>query len=98
MKIKFKNGKEKECSNPIEQKLFKNGEAVGWVCSFSFKENTPSAEVDEVLTKENIAELVFLSNAGEVLFSLAGYTGVTSVIVRHAETDGSAEIQLTKGV
>lgn len=98
MIVKFKNDVTKECTNPIEQKLFKNGVPVGWICSFSFNENTSSIELDEILNPENITELLFLNSENKVLFSLNGYSNITSVVVRHAETDGSVEIQMTKGV
>ena len=98
MKIKFNNNVEKECTNPIEQKLFKNAEPVGWICSFNLKENTPSAEIDTLVIPENISVLEFLNDEGDILFSLTGYQKITAVVVRHAETEGSVEIQLTKGV
>lgn len=98
MRVKFKDGTEKNCSNPTEQKIFKNGEAAGWVCSLIIADKMSSTDVDSVLEVENIKELTFCNDESVTLFSIIGYSKVTSAVVRHNESMGSIEIQLTKGV
>lgn len=107
MKIKFTNGVVKECTAPTEQKLFKNveGETVsaGWVLIFRIIGNITSSELDSILASD-LSELNFLSETEEgeekALFSLTGYSKVTSSTIRHAEDTAStyAEIQMSKGV
>ena len=65
MFVKFKNGAKKKCTNPIEQKLFRSGNAAGWLCSFSISETVTSTELDELLTAENLVYLT--DNCGEVV-------------------------------
>lgn len=98
MFVKFKDGTTKNCSNPTEQKLFKGGEAAGWLCSFVMSGTMNSSDVDSVLTADNISSLEFCNDDGNKLFAIDGYTKVTSAVVRYAENSGSVEIQLTKGV
>lgn len=98
MRVKFKDGTLKNCSNPTEQKLFKSGEAAGWLCAFVVSDTMNSSEVDAVVTPDNISALEFCNDDGSKLFDISGYTKVTSAVVRYAETSGSVEIQLTKGV
>lgn len=98
MQVKFKDGTIKKCSNPTEQKIFRNGAATGWLCAFQISEVMTSTDVDAVLTDDNISELTFCSDKAEELFAISGYTKVTSAVVRHAENDGTVEIQLTKGI
>ncbi len=98
MQVKFKDGTIKKCSNPTEQKIFRNGAATGWLCSFQIPEAMTSSEVDAVLTEENISALTFCNDAAEDLFTISGYDKLTSAVVRHAENDGTVEIQLTKGI
>ena len=98
MFVKFKDGTTQNCSNPTEQKLFKSGEAAGWLCAFVVSGIMNSTDVDSVLTADNISNLEFCNDEGTKLFEISGYTKVTSVVVRYTETSGSVEIQLTKGV
>lgn len=105
MKVKFMNGVIKECSAPTEQKLFKNkdGETVsaGWLLMLRLTGNITSTELDDTLTPTNVESLDFLSDDEcETLFTLDGYSKITSSSIRHAEeTSGTfAEIQITKGV
>lgn len=98
MKVRFKNGTVYECSNPIEQKIFKGGEPSGWICSLTFDNNLNSAEIDNTVTAENVSEMVFLSETDEVAVSLTGYEKLTSAIIRHSAEGTRADIQLTKGI
>lgn len=98
MQVKFKDGTIKNCSNPTEQKIFRSGAATGWLCSFQISEVMTSTDVDAVLTDDNISELTFCNEKAEELFAISGYTKVTSAVVRHAEKDGTVEIQLIKGI
>ncbi len=98
MLVKFKNGTEKKCSNPIEQKLFRSGVAAGWLCSFSLSETVTSTELDELLTEENVSELTFCNDDAEALFTINEYAKVTSAIIRYNKDENKAEIQLSKGI
>lgn len=98
MLVKFKNETVKSCSNPTEQKLFKSGVAAGWLCAFVLSENASSTEIDELLTTDNVSELIFMNDNKETLFTISGYEKVTSTVIRYNEPTGTVEIQLTKGV
>lgn len=98
MLLKFKDGTIKSCSNPVEQKLFRGEVAVGWLCSVTISETTTSTEIDTLLTVNNISQLTFLGDTSEELFTLNGYSKLSSVIVRHSEKSSSVEIQISKGV
>ena len=98
MQVKFKDGTIKNCSNPTEQKIFRSGAATGWLCAFQISEPMTSTDVDAALTDENISELTFYNDKAEEIFVISGYTKTSSVVVRHAEKDGTVEIQLTKGI
>lgn len=98
MKIKFKNGSIYECTNPVEQKIFKNGESAGWICSLGFTQTMNSGEVDALLTLENISQMAFLDDEDTELFNIDGYSKITSAIIRHGDEMGSVNIQLAKSV
>ncbi len=98
MRIRLKNGTEKSCTNPVEQKVFRAGAAAGWLCSFGFKENITSTELDEILTDDNISELTFCNDASEELFTITGYTKVTSTVIRYSEAATEIEVQFSKGL
>ena len=104
MKVKFANGVVRDCSAPIEQKVFRQGVDSGWVLNFRLNGGVTSAEMDSIVTPENIGSLDFFTTnengEDKALFSLTGYEKITSSTIRHAEDLASAyaEIQLTKGV
>ena len=106
MKVKFANGVVKECASPTEQKVFRTANGTeGWILHLRLMGVITSAELDELLTVENIAPLEFLieaedSTENKVAFTLDGYNKITSSTIRHAEDTAStlAEIQLTKGL
>ena len=101
MKVKFKDGTIKSCNAPTEQKVFKSGVPAGWILLLNLVGSTTSAEIDTLLTDENIAELAFMSDNEETtLFTITGYDKVSSSTIRYAEDASSTrvEIQLTKGV
>lgn len=109
MKLKFKNGTIKNCTAPVETKVFKSGEAAGWVLMLNLIGAVTSGEVDELLTKENISSLTFIpeieDEEGEEAtvpaeLTLSGYEKVSSSTIRYAEDTSKTkvEIQLTKGV
>ncbi len=99
MKVKFKNGTvEYNCNEPVEQKLFANGKATGWVIIFTVLEELNSKEVDAALTDDAISEITFTKNDGTSIV-IEGYQRVASCSVRHRESNAtSVEIQLAKGV
>ena len=99
MKVKFKDGTIKNCSNPTEQKIFRSGTAAGWICSFRLTDVMTSADVDAVLANANMAEITFLTDdTSAEMFTLTDYDKVSSVIIRHTNAGSQVEIQLTKGV
>lgn len=108
MKVKFADGVVKECTAPTEQKIFKTvgGETVGmgWVLILKLTGNITSTELDSVLTADNVSTLEFSAEteSGEekTLFSLDGYSKITSSTIRHSEDTAAtyAEIQMSKGV
>ena len=103
MKVKFANGVTKECSSPTEIKSFYNNSDSRWLLNVKLIGPMTSAELDELLTKENIAHLEFLTTAtdegDQVIFTLDGYERVTSSAIKHAEdtTATMVEIQMAKG-
>ena len=99
MYVKFKNGVEKVCSNPTEQKIFKGGVAAGWICAVVISDTaSTSAEIDDLLTIDNISQLTFLNDESAELFTINGYSKVTSAVIRHSENNGTIEIQLQKEI
>lgn len=100
MKVKFKDDTVKSCTAPTEQKLFRGNDTAGWVLMFSLIGEVTSADLDEVLTPENVSELTFLTDNDTEIASADGYNKISSCTIRHAENpqDTRAEIQLTKGV
>lgn len=106
MKVKFANGVVKECAAPTEQKVFRTASGEnGWILHLRLMGAITSAELDELITAENIAPLEFLiedeeSTEDKVAFTLDGYNKITSSTIRHAEESAStsAEIQMTKGL
>ena len=98
MFVKFKNGAKKKCTNPIEQKLFRSGNAAGWLCSFSISETVTSTELDELLTAENISKLTFCNDNSEEIFAINEYNKVASAVIRYTEDNSTVEVQFSKGL
>ena len=98
MLVKFKDGTERECANPTEQKIFKSGGAAGWMCALAITQDMASEEADAVITPENVSELTFCSDGGDTLFTLTGYDKITSTVIRHSAGSATVEVQMLKGV
>ena len=98
MKVIFKDGTCKKCSFPTEQKVFRSGEAVGWLCSFSLLDTITSSELDVLLNSENVSELTFCNDTSEELFKITEYAKVTSAIIRYSEEASKTEVQFSKGI
>ena len=101
MKVKFKNETIKVCTQPTEQKMFRDGNATGWLLSFSIKdEDITSESLDTVLTNDNVARLTFIDDDDNELFILTGYSRITSAIIRYAEPgiNSRVDIQITKSL
>jgi hypothetical protein len=96
MYVKLKNGTTVNCSNPIEQKIFKGGTDAGWICSLSLTSRLNSNEIDELVTADNMSEMTFFNDDGETIVTLSGYSKLTSAVIRHSDINGSVDIQLTK--
>lgn len=98
MKFKLKDGaKEFSCTEPIEQKLFANGKATGWVLIFTVLEDLSSKDVDENFTADAISKITFTKN-DKTSITVEGYARIASCSVRHKESAPCVEIQLAKGV
>ena len=108
MKVKFANGVIKKCKALTEHKMYKKfgDETVGvsWLLTLFLKGTMTSTELDEILTKDNIASLEFMTevdNEGDKhLYTLEGYDTVTFSSIRYSDDINEiiTEIQLTKGV
>lgn len=101
MKVKFHDHTEKMCTAPVEQKLFRSIETPqGWLLSFSLIGEIASNEIEELLTVENISELVFMRDDGSTICSVEDYDKVSSCVIRHAESEEETrtDVQFTKGV
>lgn len=97
MKIKFNDGTIKECTQPMEQKLFRDGVAVGWLLSFSITgEVVTSDNIDKIITADNVSNLTFTDDEENNLYVLSGYTQLASVAIRHSDTQSRAELQIKK--
>lgn len=106
MLVSFKNTETKlKTSGATEQKLFKNGESVGWLLSITVTDTLSANELDELLTLENIGE-ISLYNVNDssdeqgtsLIAKFTGYEKLTSCLLRYADNKQSIDIQLTKGV
>ncbi len=98
MKLRFNDGTERAiASNPVEQKLFRNGEPNGWILNLAISGLT-AEESNDVLTSENIGKMSLISDEGEVKSILADYSRIAVLTIRHSETKTIAEIQFAKGV
>ena len=108
MRVKFANGVVKECTAPIEQKVFKRvdgkTEGAGWLLILRLKGGITSAELDTLLTAENVKTMRFSTinedDEETALFILEDYETITSSSIRHAEnaTLTQTEIQMSKGI
>ncbi len=97
MYVKFK-GSEKsyECTEPIEQKVFRSGTAIGWAIMFHIHGDVDSSGIDKLVTPETISELIFTKDGEQqTAFTVSGYSTVTSCTIRHKSTT-VAELQFTK--
>lgn len=98
MVLKFKDGTTKACSNPIEHRLLRDGSPVGWICTVKILENMSMEEIDQILTNDNISELIFCNRLSEELFTLSGYQKVINVIIRHPGARSEIEVQFEKSI
>ena len=97
MKVTFKGSAESiTCTEPVEQKMFRSGNGVGWALMFHLHGPLSSSEIDALVTPDSISELTFTSDDEKTTFKLNGYSGVTACMVRHREGATVAELQLTK--
>lgn len=93
MIVKFKNGAEKACTAPMEQKVFSGGVPCGWLAAFSLVGAVTSAEMDALLTEENIGKMVFVTDDGKEI-TLDGYNKVSSAVIRHAVDPANTKVEL----
>lgn len=102
MKIKFKNVEKKFKANFMtEQRVIRDGTAIGWVSMISLSDESVTAqELENILIADNISEISCIGEDTEtpILNTITGYEKVTSCVVKYTGTKTTAEIQLTKGV
>lgn len=98
MRVKFKGSETTyECTEPIEQKVFRSGTAVGWAVMFHIYGDIDSSEIDELVTTEAISELTFTNDdEQQTSFVIVGYSVVTACVIRHKSTMTVTELQFTK--
>ncbi len=96
MKVRFNEGdKLYECTQPVEQKIFRMGEQVGWAIMFNVYGVKDSTEVDELLTESGISKLTFCTEDKKE-FNISDYSAVTACTIRYSGDTAVAELQLTK--
>lgn len=105
MFVKFKNSELKLTTSgttgAMEQKLFKQGESVGWLLSLSLTDDISADDLDALLVKENICDIALYATdeeKAEPTTHFTGYEKVTSCIIRYTESKNTVEIQLAKVV
>lgn len=98
MRVKFKGSETTyECTEPVEQKVFRSGTAVGWAVMFHIYGDIDSSEIDELVTTEAISELTFTNDdEQQTSFVIVGYSVVTACVIRHKSTMTVTELQFTK--
>lgn len=98
MRVKFKGSETTyECTEPVEQKVFRSGTAVGWAVMFHIYGDIDSSEIDELVTTEAISELTFTNDdEQQTSFVIVGYSAVTACVIRHKSTMTVTELQFTK--
>ena len=101
MRIKFKSDEQTfKTTSFVENKLYRGGEAIGWVISMSLQTDMNSSALDSLLSVENIGEIKLVSESEESISTkvFIGYNKVTSCSIKYTDTQITAEIQLFKGV
>ena len=98
MRVRFKGASNSfECSEPIEQKVFRAGVAVGWAVMFQFYGDIDSSGADEMLTPDTVSGLTFTNDdEPETSFAINGYSKVASCTIKHRAGATVTELQLTK--
>ena len=97
MVIKLKgNETELTTTSVIEQKLYKQGVATGWLLSLNLSGCFSAHDIDGMLSEEGISEITLIGENEENTM-ISGYEKVTSCVVRYSENKATAEIQLIKG-
>ena len=106
MFVKFKNSEtEITTSGATEQKLFKDGKAVGWLLSLTCTNILSADELDKLLVAENIGEISLCDKTDSpdksesiLIAQFTGYTKSTACLVRYTNDKQYLDLQLTKGV
>lgn len=98
MKVRFKNSAVTyDCTEPVEQKLFRSGVAYGWAIMFHIYGDIDSSKVDEIVTPETISELTFTNDdENQITIKIDDYSTVTSCTIRHKSASTVTELQFTK--
>lgn len=98
MKVKFKKStKSYDCTEPVEQKVFRAGTAIGWAVMFNIYGPVDSSGIDDMLEPESISELIFYKQDEEgESFTISDYNVITACTIRHKEALTVTELQFTK--
>lgn len=96
MKVQFKGSAQSfDCSEPVEQKIFKSGVSIGWAIMFHINADVTSSDIDGVVTPDSISELTFTNDNGATSI-VTGYSNVTACVIRHKNNATVVEVQFTK--
>lgn len=96
IRIKFNDGTKKPCYSPTETMLFQDGKKAAWL--FSFTIPASATEIDELLTLDNISNIVMESDDESCGYSKSSYDTVHGVFVTYNELGGMAEVQLKRSI
>ena len=96
MKVFFKgnNSKVYDCSEPIEQRIYKAGIPAGWILIFNISNcDITSDNVEDRIG--DISEMTFvISDENKVIIS--GYTSIMACTIRHRASGSVVEFQFKK--
>lgn len=98
MKVTFPNGAILACNPPSEHTVFNAEGKRGWLCTFGITAEMTSSDAENLITVDNISNLLFSSEEVEKSFTIAGYTKINSIVIRYGTTGMVTEIQISKGI
>lgn len=97
MKVFFNGNKDMvfDCSDPIEQRIYKSGKPAGWLLIFNISNsNITSDNVMDVIG-DNEAKITFVKDEENTL-TVSGYTTLLACTIRHRESGSVVEFQFKK--
>ena len=97
MKVFFNGNKDMvfDCSDPIEQRIYKSGKFAGWLLIFNISNsNITSDNVMDVIGNDK-PEMTFVGEKENTLI-LSGYTTLLACTIRHRASGSVVELQFKK--